>query len=272
MASNRQLNLSCANVSDACEPVSLYTDMRFLTDPEQEQQLCEGRSLSSFVSFVLNAATEPQKLILEKIMNLSYYENEVEENKVPFLDVNDEEDGLKYTICIQKSMWLLPNATLENITAERFATFDYHQRCQPASCNIWRPGQDYEPEDSFTFRFTKTIISYIYDLTIQFRVTEIPESEMASLSEIDDIPIQKALLLERTKRDRTRQDSTKKVKSLLMFHQLDDGLLVSHITGVMNTSIPTIVASLLEHFHQTVADEVSETCVLTRQYFKQEFQ
>merc|ERR550534_2279875 len=121
------------------------------------------------------------------------------------------------------------------------AKYDYMNQCQPKSCNVWQPRKDYEQEDDQTFRFTKNVIPYVYDLTIQFRIHELPKEILPSLSEIDNLQIHKALLMERTKRDRTRLDSTRKVKSIFMMHKLDNGLLISHITGVANTSIPTII-------------------------------
>jgi len=258
------------NTNAVCEPVSLVTKMKYLEDPSHQKALAAGKSLSSFVSFAGNDATEEHKFILERIMNLSGYEDEVKENNVPRLHIRDRDDSYQYTICIQKSMWVLPNKKIEEITPERFASFDYMNRCQPVSCRVWEPGTDYEPEDEYTFRFTKSVIPYIYDLTIQFRVTEIDLDTLNILSDIDNLTIHKALLLERTKRDRTRVDSTRKVKSILMFHQLEEGILVSHITGVMNTVIPVLIANYLEAFHETVATEVAETAQGTRKYWLEE--
>jgi len=258
------------NINVDCEPVSLVTKMKYLEDPSHQKALAAGKSLSSFVSFAGNEATEEHKFILERIMNLSGYKDEVKENNVPRLHIRDRDDSYQYTICIQKSMWVLPNKNIEEITPERFASFDYMNRCQPVSCRVWEPGTDYTPEDAYTFRFTKSVIPYIYDLTIQFRVTEIDLDTLSILSDIDNLTIHKALLLERTKRDRTRVDSTRKVKSLLMFHQLEEGILVSHVTGVMNTVIPVLIANYLEAFHETVATEVAETAQGTRKYWLEE--
>jgi len=265
-----EIKFTGGNINVECEPLSLYTKMKYLEDPEHQTHLAAGKSLSSFVSFAGNEANETHKFILKRIMNLSCYEDEVKQNNVPNLDIDDRDDSYQYTICIQKSMWVLPNKNIDEITPERFASFNYMDRCQPSSCKVWKPGQDYDPEDNLTFRFTKSVIPYLYDLTIQFRVSELPLEELPNLTELDNLTIHKALLLERTKRDRTRIDSTRKVKSILMFHQLEEGILVSHITGVMNTVIPTMIANLLEHFHETVATEVAETANCTRKYWREE--
>lgn len=266
----KSLKIRGDQIDNECEGYSLGNSLEFLDQPTHEAILNSGKSLSSFASFVGNEADDRQKFILKRVMNLSHYADEATENMVPVLDIDDEEEAYNYTICIQRSMWILPGVVTTQLTPEVFAKYDYHKRCQPASCHIWDPKSEFNPEDDYTFRLTKSVISYIYDVTIQFRVSKVPEDLLPSLTEIDNLPIHKALLLERTKRDRTRQDSTKKVKSLLMFHQLSHGVLVSHITGVLNTSIPTIIANLLPSFHERVATEVAETCTLTRQYWEKE--
>lgn len=264
-----KISIDSSDIDCECEGHSLVTSMDFLTDPEHVKLLQEGKSLASFESFGGHESSERHKVILEKIMNLSHYEDEEKENNVPTLDVNDPEDSYNYTMCIQRSMWVLPDVNIDDMTPERFATYDYMNRCQPASCNVWQPGKDYEAEDDHTFRFTKNVIPYVYDLTIQFRIHELPADVLPSLSEIDNLQIHKALLLERTKRDRTRLDSTRKVKSVLMMHKLDNGLLISHITGVANTSIPILIANMLSTFHEMVASEVAETAQLTRRYWRE---
>ena len=98
---------------------------------------------------------------------------------------------------------------------------------------VW--GKDYQAEDQHTFRFTKNVIPYVYDLTIQFRIHELPKEILPSLSEIDNLQIHKALLMERTKRDRTRVDSIWEVKSLFTLHKVviqksENTLLISRIT------------------------------------------
>jgi len=264
-----KITADCSTVQCDCEGHSLMTSMDFLTDPSHLEVLQTGKSLSSFDSFAGHDANDRQKFVLDRIMNLSYYADEEKDNNVPRIDVNDPEDSYNYTMCIQRSMWLLPDVNIDDITPEVLATYDYMKRCQPESCNVWKPGKDFEAEDDHTFRFTKNVIPYVYDLTIQFRIHELSQETLAKLSEIDNLEIHKALLMERTKRDRTRIDSTRKVKSVFMIHKVDNGLLISHITGVANTSIPTIVAGLLSNFYEMVATEVAETAHLTRKYWKE---
>lgn len=263
------VSIDCSKIKCQCEGHSLVTSMDFLTEPSHLEALKSGKSISSFDSFAGNSASERQRYILDKIINLSYYADEEAENNVPRINIQDQEDSYNYTMCIQRSMWVLPDVNIDDVNPDRLATFDYMTRCQPASCQVWKPGKDYQAEDQHTFRFTKNVIPYVYDLTIQFRIHELPKEILPSLSEIDNLQIHKALLMERTKRDRTRIDSTRKVKSLFMIHKLENGLLISHITGVANTSIPTLIANMLSNFHEMVATEVAETCTLTRKYWKE---
>jgi len=269
-AEDKSLDIDCSKIGSDCVGVSLSTSMDFLNKPEHLEHLKAGKSLSSFDSFAGHEANDRHKYILDKILNLSSYEDEEKDNNVPHININDAEDAYKYTMCLQRSMWVLPDVNIDDISPKGMAEYDYMNECQPKSCNVWQPGKDYDQEDNQTFRFTKSVIPYVYDLTIQFRIHELPEKDLKSLSEIDDLPIHKALLFERTKRDRSRVDSTRKVKSLLLMHKLKNGqgVLISHITGVANTSIPTLIANILSSFHEMVATEVAETARLTRAYWK----
>merc|ERR550519_1629320 len=152
-----------------CVGVSLSTSMDFLNEPEHLKQLRAGKSLSSFDSFAGHEATARQKYILDKILNLSAYANEEKDNNVPHININDAEDAYKYTMCLQRSMWVLPDVNIDDISPKGMAEYDYMNECQPKSCTVWEPGKDYEQEDDHTFRFTKGVIPYLYDLTIQFR-------------------------------------------------------------------------------------------------------
>eukprot|EP00494_Astrolonche_serrata_P027620 UN27883 len=139
-------------------------------------------------------------------MNLSGYKDEVKQNKVPHMDLSDTEEAGQYTFALQKSMWVLPDVSLSGITAEKISSYEYMAKCQPVSCKVWKPNTDFKPEDKTTFRFTKSVIPMLYDLTIQFRTTEVNLKDkkiLRSLCELDNMTVHKAILMERTKRDRT---------------------------------------------------------------------
>merc|ERR1719433_1208008 len=143
-----KVKIDCSKVTCDCEGSSLVTSMEFLTDPSHLETLRTGKSLSSFDSFGGHDANERQKFILDRIINLSYYKDEERENNVPHININDPEDSYQYTMCIQRSMWVLPDVNIDDVNPERFATYDYMSRCQPSSCNVWKPGKDYQAEDN----------------------------------------------------------------------------------------------------------------------------
>jgi hypothetical protein len=163
----------------------------------------------------------------------------------------------------------------------------YQKSCQPGG-----PSFAESPEKD-TIRFTKTIISFVFKMTLQFRLSEITDKKViASLEELVGFRVDKvvpiitllyfircdkrssssqwrlsppsptqpaqAILLERTKRNIQIVDSTLKCKSILLYHDLADGsgVLHTHITTVLNTSMPGFVGSLLTGGSSFAASEV----------------
>jgi len=256
------------NIFQTVKGVSLGEDFNFLSNKKRIKHLDEGSTLSAMTSFVGNETPPNLQSIMDKFVNLSYYKNESKENNVPHIDIYDKEQCKAYTIVMEGAMWVLPDVNAKDITPKLIASYGYSTGTFPETCQIWSPGRDeWVPEDNQTFRFTKTIISFFYDMTIQMHVSDVPEEEFKSLSQIYNIKVDRAIIFERTKRNRQKIDSTAKVKSIFMLHQLEEGVLISQVTALFNTYIPAIIANILPTFHESAAKEVAETAEKTRTYF-----
>jgi len=249
-----------------------YKDkLNFLSFPEAQQLLAKGDGLSSFACFVGDEASDEQRKCLEKFVNVSCFEDEVKENNVPKIDINNNEDAGQYTFFLCKTMWLLPGIKppngLEDFNPKLLCKYSYGKQCQPDSCTAWKPGIDFEPEDDTTFRITKNIIPYIFDITVQFKVSSVKKELLPTFTEMAGVPIHKAILMERTKRNKQVVDSTAKAKSLLLLHQLEHGVLVTHFTVVINSTVPKTVADTVNSFHKMAAQEVGITATRSRTYW-----
>ena len=202
--------------------------------------------------------------MIEKTINLSSLSPDSEEAKMqPHIDVTSPEDLTKYVFLLNKAMYILPKLTAADVTPERLASVEWQKACQPGTCKVWK---DCDRAD--TFRLTKTIIRAVYKVTIQFRCTLVPKEQLAELASLsDNLVVDQAILMERTKRDFTVKDSTVKVRSLLLCHILPGGgIVVTNVTAVANTSIPSFLARLVDSLGWAGAGEVAETAEKTRKF------
>lgn len=64
-------------------------------------------------------------------------------------------------------------------------------------------------------------------------------------------------------------DSTRKVKSVLLFHGAPGGVIVTSATLIANTSVPGVLARIVNSLPQKGARDVAETATRTRGYFSE---
>jgi hypothetical protein len=116
-------------------------------------------------------------------------------------------------------------------------------------------------------------------VVVQLRVTPLTDPQMLEhLSVIDGIIPTHAYLLERTKRDASKTDGTVKCKSVLLYYCVLNkagvpgsvSTLVTNVSVVVNSQLPSVVASVVNSFGGSGADEVRETMAKTRVYLAQE--
>lgn len=218
----------------------------------------------AFYSFTCRTWMTPyEREMVEAMANLSSFEDETRDNYVPHLDINNAKDVNQYTYVLQKAAYILPGVNLEDVTPEVLSSNHYHECCQPVNgTKIW----DHWEED--VFRFTRPIIPHIYKMTIQFKVSEVQKRDLGSLSDVLGVRIDKAILMERTKRSvPPKIDATAKAKSILCYTVIPGGLLVTHATVILNTAIPTVVAKVVHTFGGMGLAETCETAERTRLFF-----
>lgn len=230
---NVELNYSsCMLTTPNC---TLGNSWDLMSHPESTDVLNQGNALFGFACRTSTELSREDLHLMEPIVNLSDFADEVRENNVPRISVDEPDSLSPFTYILCKAMYGLPDVSLADITAELISSFDYQRACQQASVTIL------ETDAPRTFRFTKPIIPYVYSITVQMRCTEFTDLETRqAFRGMDGSLPDKVVLLERTKRDPSHVDQTAKAKSVLLYYSVSGGLLVSHHTVVANRSIPRV--------------------------------
>ena len=195
-----------------------------------------------------------------------------------------------YTVILCKTSYILPGVNIENaqVDADLLGSLRYNKGCQPGNPQFNEVPPGMEPN---TYRLTRVVIPYVFKMLIQFRVAEIlPSSPHWQYIRLCDNWVRnsddgnvlcrelnpcRALLIERTKNNRAKQDATVRCKSLLLYYSVPSpnpgsppSTLVSHITVVLNTSLPRPVAALMARFSSNGLAEAMETAAKTRHWLR----
>eukprot|EP01059_Diplonema_ambulator_P000649 TRINITY_DN10535_c0_g1_i1.p1 TRINITY_DN10535_c0_g1~~TRINITY_DN10535_c0_g1_i1.p1 ORF type:complete len:276 (+),score=43.87 TRINITY_DN10535_c0_g1_i1:187-1014(+) len=237
-------------------------DFNFLTKEENFKDLQSGVAFYGFNCAAGGLLGEKEKDMIQRAINLTSFPPDAED-QLPILDMKDPKDLNNHVFMLNKAMYVLPGVDKTAISPEILASVRFQKACQPGTCKVW---EDCDRPD--TFRLTKTIIRAVYKMTIQFRCSWVPAEFLPSLAPLcDNLRIDQAILMERTKRDITVKDSTAKVRSLLLYHVLaGGGMVVTNFTCVANTSVPSVIARLVDKLGWAGAGEVAETASKTRAY------
>lgn len=258
-----QLTAKNVKIDDA-EPIICELCNTFLTAQAMRTMTASG------VMFMLRSGVGDVLLPLDKqfidsVINLTHFEDELTENNSPKVDMFDNDFVKTITAVMVKTSYLVKGWQAKDFTPEFVSSFEYQSACQPGK-PVHVP--DMPPNQ---MRFTKTIIPVVYKVTIQFDVSEVTNAaDLSKLEETFGLRIDKAILLERTKRRIEIVDSTLKCKSVLLYHDLDDGsgCLIIGATAILNTSIPSIAAKVLSNSSTMASREASDTAKLTRAYLQ----
>jgi len=262
------------------------------TVPENLRTMEDGGCLFSFVCN--HKLTPYQAEMVDSFVNLSGFDDEEKENFVPKFhyseymkqrrqELEQESDtassksgGSKngrlpnYTFLLARCGYLLTGVDFAEMIANPtlLTTLDYQRACQPEGTKVW---EDYDLMGPDNFRITKPIIPYIYSFTIQFRVSRVKNPEdLQRLSKHLGIPVDGAIVLERTKRSvPPKEDATKKTKSVLVYTDLGQGVvLVTHLTVMLQCGLPEVVERIIGTVGQWGLGETAETAWRTRTYLQ----
>lgn len=201
-------------------------------------------------SFTCHHSLQPyEQEMVRRIVNLSSFADETVEIFVPHIVHDMGEVTAEYTPVMVKASYILPgiSSASEFFDPKFLASSDYQKANQPQGTRIWED----DWLDDVTFRMTRAVVPFVHSITIQFKVSRIDDPEvLLSLSEIAGTKVDCGLLLERTKRSvPPKQDRTRKVKSVLLYTELEGGgVLVNHFTVILQSSVPAVVEGVIDHF------------------------
>eukprot|EP01063_Lacrimia_lanifica_P008554 TRINITY_DN1562_c0_g1_i1.p1 TRINITY_DN1562_c0_g1~~TRINITY_DN1562_c0_g1_i1.p1 ORF type:complete len:800 (+),score=248.80 TRINITY_DN1562_c0_g1_i1:89-2488(+) len=241
-------------------------DFDFFRDPAAVEHLSKGGALYYFTFLKGTQAASSTLNFSNILINISSFADEQAENGVPHVDPYSKADQNECIFMLNKATYLLgDDVKLADITSDLIASKEYQAACQPGNVKLYDT-----PGLTSTFRFKKTVIWPVYSITIQFKVSVLDPAVHPRLAELNDgLPVHLALLLERTKRNKGGLDVIKKAKSILLYHEFPNGgILVTNVTTGAATSVPSVIASMVDKLGSIGAKDVSETAVRTRKFFK----
>ena len=227
------------------------------------KNLSSGDTIFMFTCKTGSRLTQFERSALSVFINMVSRGNHESCDKV---NMHIDNDVHACTFFIIRAVYVLPAVSLSDITIRLLSSVAYHTACQPGKSKVWSDCLSFGDYD--TFRITKPIVPVIFSMTIQFKCSLVPESLLEELSTLTDgIPVHKAVLMERTKRN-NKPDMTKSCKSLLCYHQLPDnrGVIVFNVTGIANSTVPGILASIIDRLGSVGSKEAAETAAKTRSY------
>jgi hypothetical protein len=239
-----------------------------LTIPGCTEALSRGEAFMNFSCKPAGSLTDREREMANMVIRINTAES-LEKDGCPDIDLYNPADCSKYTLILTRGTYVLPNVDVTKMTPAFIASMDYQKGCLPGSPYLW-PKTGTSDEEIRTFRMTKPLIPFVFSIVIQMRTTHITDPDVVRrLEDIDKLKIAHCIIFERTKRSASaKDDSTAKVRSVLMYYPLPDnsGVLVTNYTVVCNTTIPKIVASVVQSFGSRGAAEVAETAHRTRKF------
>jgi hypothetical protein len=234
---------------------------QFFEDPMHRQVIERGGVM---FSFSCTDSPDPYEVELAmSVINRTCFDDEAKENYVPHVTKEKLSD---YTVVIARSCYLLPEVDLQFVCDPALmSSVRYQTACEPAGTRIWEEGDELN-----SFRITKTVIPLIFSVTIQFRISVLKPDDIRELSSFLGIRVDGGLLLERTKRHKPPKiDRTVKAKSVLLYTKVPHGLFLSHLTVILQSSIPALVSRVVHRFGSMGLAEVLETAAKTRSYLEE---
>eukprot|EP01062_Namystynia_karyoxenos_P074764 TRINITY_DN7175_c0_g1_i1.p1 TRINITY_DN7175_c0_g1~~TRINITY_DN7175_c0_g1_i1.p1 ORF type:complete len:459 (+),score=121.05 TRINITY_DN7175_c0_g1_i1:89-1465(+) len=242
----------------------------FTGKPEHVDFLATGGALFACAP-VAGANLKPvERAMINSFKDLSAFADEAAENDILPVNLSDVKERASYIVLITKGMYLLPDTVkAEVLTPQLYSSQAYQKAIAPKGTSVFAPDKvldrDKRPATD-TFCTKREIVPWIFSITTQFRVSEIPEDKLQELAALaDGLPLCRGLLLERTKQDR-KQDPTKRSKQVILLHKLQDGaLLVSHVGFSIFTSLPAVAQKVLDKIGDKGAGEAGEIAQKTRE-------
>jgi hypothetical protein len=274
--------LDAQNISMNGEGINLGNLVSFC-EKDSIKALQKGHILSylAFLKEIPDLSAE-EWAILRTVAPLTSFHDEIKENNVTVPDLEKESpdhylasdpDGDRFKVVMSKVSYLVPKISSKDISPALLASPTYHQACQPGYPKKTQVLEVDLTKHPNTFRINKELFSILFksfSMTVQMKASEIEGHQALSrLAALEgNIPISKAILLERTKNDITQVDGSKVVKSVQIYREVTGGVYITNYTIVMNDQLPGLFSSIASYYgSKNAAKEAAETANRTRQFF-----
>lgn len=236
----------------------------FFREPQLATKLLNaGDVLFAFKAYSGDHATDADLSVTTPIINLSCFKDETVENNVPRIDLRDPKESKKFTVIVSKLLYLVPELEAKDVDPAIWSSRKYCEGCISGGCTF----EDTLPTDVNTFRMHKPLLKYIYSMIVQLKLSDVTDPKvLAELGKIDGFVPVRALLYERTKRDKTKTDSTVKQKAVLMFHPVPGGMIVATVVCVLTSAIPKFLTGFVSNMGSSGAAESAENVQMTRKF------
>jgi len=246
----------------------IFSDCRILQQTGSKSSLEEGKTVFFFTCAVGHTIDDDiLKVEIDSIINLSSFDDEVKENGVPSINIFDDTDAMQYTMMITKFAAIVPFKDMDMLDSSFLASYDYVRETTPSSVKVIKSGEDgWEAPDENTLRVCQPILSMVLSITLQQKITELKDYEPKIGP--SDFKWDRVYLMERTKRNISRQDSTAKTKSLLLCKQVEGGVLFYSTCIFCNTMIPEMIANGINAGKQAAAGQIIKQITLLREYWR----
>jgi len=243
-----------------------------------QDPLYELRRVEGFLGMTLLPFKDLGKwerdLIL-KTVNLSRFEDEETENKVPKLK---ESKILKknYDISFERSVIFFPGLRLSDFSAELLSDYDYLIKVfKDTGIETW-VDHTYERRSECTCRWSAQAIPLLYRMTCQWEISELDSETLASISEHFKLNYHRGFMMERTKQNiHQNADANLKSRVFLLYYETDDGVVLDFIWYcILNFGIFTRTGVLLAYNAVDISAEMIKCFGLNRkqmlEYFEEE--
>ena len=206
---------------------------------------------------------------LATFVNLSQFHDEAKENCSAPLDPMDAKAMEGLTLIMVRMMSIYPNVTSRECNVDVITSVDYQKSLvvgKETFETVNRPR---------TFRKNKTVIPFVYSFIMQMTGSE--RADATYNRRFADVHCgmvpDRAVILERTKRNMAVVDSTVKSKSVNLYYDIPmpDGrkcTLMSHTSVILKSSMPSVLMKMLKSIGKTTAEEGRKQLLQSRKFLR----
>jgi hypothetical protein len=250
---SRELNASKCPLESVSR---VHNGWNFFDESATIPALNAGETIFAFSCVTGDQLTEVDKRFMSSVIALGAPEGEEQ------VDITSDQ-AMLYTYALVKASYLLPGVSVDVFTPELISSVDYQRNAQPGvKESMVQIDKSTKP---LSFRMAKTLVSYVYVITMEMKVSMLSEEQLTRFHELHGRKVEHGIMLQRTESD----DSTKQATSLLLYSSVPGGVFVTNITVILNEYVPKVGAILLHNLGSMGAQESSDTAFLTRRYLRQ---